>query len=149
MKTYSARPSEVQRRWLLVDADGRTLGRLATEIAMVLRGKHKPIYTPHIDTGDHVVVVNAEKIRLTGRKAEEKQYFRHTMYPGGERWTHVQELLAKHPERVLERAVHGMMPKTKLGRAMIKKLKVYSGPEHPHTAQGPVAWNPGVRKGTE
>jgi large subunit ribosomal protein L13 len=148
MKTYSARPSDIQRRWLLVDAEGRTLGRLATEIAMVLRGKHRPIYTPHIDTGDHVVVVNAEKVRLTGRKTEDKQFFRHTMYPGGERWTHIQEVLAKHPERLIQRAVQGMLPKTKLGRAMIKKLKVYAGPEHPHAAQEPVAWNPGARGGT-
>ena len=142
MKTYTARPSEVQRRWLLVDAEGRTLGRLATQIATVLKGKHKPIFTPHIDTGDHVVVVNAEKVKLTGKKPEEKQYFRHTMYPGGIRWTNIQTVLEKHPERVIERAVQGMMPKTKLGRAMIKKLKVYAGATHPHEAQVPEAWNP-------
>jgi len=149
MKTYTARPSEIQRQWLVVDADGRTLGRLATEIATVLRGKHKPMFTPHIDTGDHVVVINAEKVRLTGSKMEQKQYFRHTMYPGGVRWTHVQEVLAKHPERVLERAVHGMLHKTKLGRAMIKKLKVYAGPNHPHAAQGPTEWNPNGKGGRD
>ena len=142
MKTFSARPSDVQRRWLVVDAEGRTLGRLATQVAMVLRGKHKAIYTPHIDTGDHVVVINAEKVSLTGRKAEDKRYFHHTLYPGGAHWTSVRDLLAKHPERVVARAVQGMMPKTKLGRAMLKKLKVYAGPEHPHAAQQPVPWNP-------
>jgi large subunit ribosomal protein L13 len=142
MKTYSARPSDVQRQWLVVDAEGRTLGRLATQVSMVLRGKHKPIYTPHIDTGDHVVVINASKVVLTGRKPEDKRYFHHTMYPGGSSWTSIREVLAKHPERVVMRAVHGMMPKTKLGRAMEKKLKVYAGPEHPHVAQQPVLWNP-------
>jgi large subunit ribosomal protein L13 len=147
MKTYSARPAEIQRQWLLVDAEGRTLGRLATEIATVLRGKHKPIYTPHVDAGDHVVVINASKVKLTGAKAENKQYFRHTMYPGGVRWTNIQEVFETHPERVLQRAVHGMMPKTKLGRAMIKKLKIYGGPEHPHAAQSPTEWNPNGRGG--
>ena len=142
MKTYSARPSDVQRQWLVVDAEGRTLGRLATQVAMVLRGKHKPIYTPHIDTGDHVVVINASKVSLTGRKPEDKRYFHHTLYPGGAGWTSVRVLLEKHPERVVARAVQGMMPKTKLGRAMMKKLKVYAGPEHPHAAQQPVLWNP-------
>ncbi len=142
MKTYSARPSDVQRQWLVVDAEGRTLGRLATQVAMVLRGKHKPIYTPHIDTGDHVVVINASKVVLTGRKPEDKMYFRHTLYPGGATWTSIREVMAKHPERVVMRAVQGMMPKTKLGRAMLKKLKVYAGAEHPHAAQQPVAWNP-------
>ena len=142
MKTYSARPSDVQRQWLVVDAEGRTLGRLATQVSMVLRGKHKAIYTPHIDTGDHVVVINASKVVLTGRKPEDKRYFQHTMYPGGGSWTSISELMAKHPERVVMKAVHGMMPKTKLGRAMEKKLKVYAGPEHPHVAQQPVLWNP-------
>ena len=142
MKTYSARPSDVQRQWLVVDAEGRTLGRLATQVAMVLRGKHKPIYTPHIDTGDHVVVVNADKIVLTGRKPEDKRYFHHTLYPGGATWTSIRVLLEKHPERVVARAVQGMMPKTKLGRAMLKKLKVYAGAKHPHEAQQPVLWNP-------
>jgi large subunit ribosomal protein L13 len=142
MKTFSARPSDVHRQWLVVDAGGRTLGRLATQVAMVLRGKHKPIYTPHIDTGDHVVVINARKIVLTGRKAEDKRYFHHTMYPGGASWISIRDLMAKHPERVVVRAVQGMMPKTKLGRAMMRKLKVYAGPEHPHAAQLPVPWIP-------
>jgi large subunit ribosomal protein L13 len=142
MKTYSARPSDVQRQWLVVDAEGKTLGRLATQIAMVLRGKHKPMYTPHIDTGDHVVVINASKVVLTGRKPQDKRYFHHTLYPGGASWTSIRVVMEKHPERVLMRAVHGMMPKTNLGRAMEKKLKVYAGPEHPHEAQQPVLWNP-------
>jgi large subunit ribosomal protein L13 len=142
MKTYSARPSDVQRQWLVVDAEGRTLGRLATQVAMVLRGKHKPVYTPHIDTGDHVVVINADKIVLTGRKAEDKQYFHHTMYPGGASFTSIRVVMQKHPERVVMRAVQGMMPKNPLGRAMLKKLKVYAGAEHPHVAQQPVLWNP-------
>jgi large subunit ribosomal protein L13 len=142
MKTYSARPSDVQRQWLVVDAEGRTLGRLATQVAMVLRGKHKPVYTPHIDTGDHVVVINAEKIVLTGRKGEDKQYFHHTLYPGGASFTSIRVVMEKHPERVVLRAVQGMMPKNRLGRAMLKKLKVYAGAEHPHAAQQPVLWNP-------
>jgi large subunit ribosomal protein L13 len=142
MKTYTARPGDIQRQWLVVDAEGRTLGRLATHVAMVLRGKHKPMYTPHIDTGDHVVVINASKVLLTGRKPEDKRYFHHTLYPGGATWTSITEVLAKHPERVVMRAVQGMMPKTKLGRAMLKKLKVYAGAEHPHAAQQPVAWDP-------
>lgn len=142
MKTYTARPADIERRWLLVDAEGRTLGRLATQVATVLKGKHKPIYTPHIDTGDHVVVVNASKIALTGRKAEDKRYFHHTMYPGGGSWTSIVEVMQKHPDRVVTKAVQGMLPKTKLGRAMIKKLKVYGGAEHPHAAQQPVAWDP-------
>jgi large subunit ribosomal protein L13 len=142
MKTFSARPSDVQRQWLVVDAEGRTLGRLATQVAMVLRGKHRPTYTPHIDTGDHVVIVNASKVVLTGRKAEDKRYFHHTMHPGGATWISIRTMMAKHPERVVERAVHGMMPKTKLGRAMMRKLKIYAGPDHPHAAQQPVPWNP-------
>ena len=142
MKTYSARPDDIQRQWFLVDAEGQTLGRLATAIATVLKGKHKPIYTPSMDTGDHVVVVNASKIALTGRKPEDKKYFNHTMYPGGASWTRITELMEKHPDRVVVKAVHGMLPKTKLGRAMIKKLKVYGGPDHPHAAQMPQAWEP-------
>src|SRR6185436_16959042 len=143
MKTYTARPVDIQRRWLLVDAEGRTLGRLATQVATVLKGKHKPIYTAHIDTGDHVVVVNAAKIRLTGGKRDKEQIFHHTMYPGGASWTSLSDELEKHPDRVVTRAVRGMLPKTKLGRAMIKKLKVYAGAEHPHAAQQPVEWSPG------
>jgi large subunit ribosomal protein L13 len=142
MKTYTARPADIQRRWLLVDAQGKTLGRLATQVSMVLRGKHKAMYTPHMDTGDHVVVINAEKIVLSGRKAEDKRYFHHTMYPGGATWTSIREVMAKHPERVVTRAVQGMMPRTKLGRAMMKKLKVYAGAAHPHEAQQPEAWVP-------
>ncbi|MEO5989088.1 MAG: 50S ribosomal protein L13 [Candidatus Eisenbacteria bacterium] len=141
MKTYSARETDIQRRWLLVDAEGKTLGRLAAQVATVLKGKHKPIYTPHMDTGDHVIVVNADKVRLTGTKPEKKKYFHHTMYPGGGSFTKISEVLKKHPERIIEKAVRGMMPKTKLGNAMYKKLKVYAGAEHPHAAQQPETWN--------
>ena len=147
MKTYSARPGDIEREWLVVDAAGRTLGRLATQVAAVLKGKHKPIFTPSMDTGDHVIVINAAKVALTGRTAEEKKYFHHTLYPGGATWTSIQELMEKYPERVVERAVLGMLPHTKLGRAMGKKLKVYAGAAHPHQAQKPVPWTPG-NKGT-
>lgn len=140
MKTYSARESDIQRRWLVVDAEGKTLGRLAAQIATVLKGKHKPIYTPHMDTGDFVIVINAEKVVLTGTKPEKKKYFHHTMYPGGATWTKLTELLSKHPERVLEKAVKGMVARNRLGRAMMKKLKVYAGPLHPHAAQLPETW---------
>ena len=142
MKTYSARPTEIERGWLLVDATGRTLGRLASQVATVLRGKHKPIYTPHIDTGDHVVVINAAKVAMSGDKATDKKYFRHTMYPGGAHWIDIRDLMAKHPDRVILQAVRGMMPKTTLGRAMMRKLKVYAGAEHPHEAQRPTVWQP-------
>ena len=141
LKTYSARESDIQRKWLVVDAEGKTLGRLAAQVAMVLKGKHKPMYTPHMDTGDHVIVVNAAKVRLTGTKPEKKTYFHHTLYPGGATFTRLSELLEKHPERVVQKAVKGMMPKTKLGDAMLKKLKVYAGPEHPHEAQQPESWS--------
>ncbi len=141
MKTYSARESDIQRRWLVVDAEGKTLGRLAAQIATVLKGKHKPIYTPHMDTGDFVIVINAEKVVLTGTKPEQKKYFHHTMYPGGATWTRLTELLSKHPERVIEKAVKGMVARNRLGRAMMKKLKVYAGPQHPHAAQLPETWN--------
>jgi len=141
MKTYSAREGDIQRAWLVVDASGKTLGRLATHVATALRGKHKPMYTPHLDTGDHVVVINAKQIALTGQKNQDKKYFRHTMYPGGSYWVTIRDLMDKHPERVVQQAVKGMLPHTKLGRAMFKKLKVYSGPEHPHAAQRPVAWD--------
>lgn len=144
MKTYTARLADIERRWLVVDAEGSTLGRLATQVASVLKGKHKPMYTPHIDTGDHVVVINAAKIALSGRKAEDKKYFHHTMYPGGASWTSIREVMEKHPDRVIHNAVRGMLPKTKLGRAMIKKLKIYAGPEHPHEAQQPVEWKPNL-----
>jgi large subunit ribosomal protein L13 len=141
MKTYSAREADIQRQWLVVDASGKTLGRLATQVAMVLRGKHKPMYTPHMDTGDHVVIVNASRIALSGTKSQDKKWFRHTLYPGGAYWVTIRELMEKHPERVVTQAVKGMLPHTKLGRAMIRKLKVYAGPEHPHTAQRPVSWD--------
>jgi len=137
MKTFSAKPHEVQRDWFVVDASGKVLGRLASEIARRLRGKHKSIYTPHVDTGDFIIVVNVDKIRVTGNKAKEKTYYRHSGYPGGLYATTFEKLLAKHPERVLEKAVKGMLPKGPLGYAMIKKLKCYAGPNHPHAAQQP------------
>jgi large subunit ribosomal protein L13 len=137
MKTYTPKPGEITRRWWIVDAENQTLGRLATRIARVLRGKHKPQFTPHLDTGDYVVVVNAEKIRLTGRKATDKTYFRHSGYMGGERLVPITEVMAKRPERVIELAVKGMLPKNNLGRLMRRKLKIYAGPEHPHVAQQP------------
>jgi large subunit ribosomal protein L13 len=137
MKTYSAKPHEIERSWRLVDAEGRTLGRLATEIADVLRGKDKPAYTPHVDTGDFVIVVNAEKVRVTGKKLEQKIYYRHSGYPGGLRQRTLAEQLARRPEEVLRRAVRGMLPKNKLAAAQLRKLKVYAGPEHPHAAQNP------------
>lgn len=137
MKTFSAKPGAVAGDWYVVDADGKTLGRLASEIAFRLRGKHKPEYTPHVDTGDHIVVINAEKVHVTGRKREQKRYYRHTGYPGNMKETTLQELLDRHPERVIEQAVKGMMPRNPLGRAMRRKLRVYAGAEHPHTAQQP------------
>lgn len=137
MKTYSPKASEIQHRWWLVDAEGKVLGRLASEIAKILRGKHKPIYSPHMDTGDYVVVINAEKVRVTGNKFEQKQYFRHTGYMGGEKFTPLKAMLEKHPERVIELAVKGMLPKNNLGRLMRKKLRVYAGGAHPHEGQQP------------
>jgi len=137
MKTYSAKPREIEQAWRLVDAEGRTLGRLATEIADALRGKHKPAYTPHVDTGDFVVVVNAEKVRVTGKKLEQKIYYRHSGYPRGLRERTLAEQLARRPEEVIRRAVKGMLPKNKLAAAQIRKLKIYAGPEHPHAAQNP------------
>ena len=137
MKSYMARPHEVERKWHLIDAEGQTLGRLATEIARLLRGKNKPQYTPHIDTGDFVVVVNAEKVVVTGNKVEQKVYYRHTGYPGGLRETSFEAMLERKPTEILRRAVRGMMPKTRLGRQQLKKLKIYAGPEHPHEAQNP------------
>lgn len=139
MKTFSAKAEEVRHDWLLVDAEGQTLGRLASKIASVLRGKHKPEYTPHTDTGDYVVVVNAEKIAVTGKKMTDKMYYRHTGYVGNLKSTNLQDLLAKKPEEVIRLAVKGMMPRGPLGRAMQTKLKVYAGTEHPHTAQQPSA----------
>ena len=137
MKTYTARAEDIEQEWFLVNADGKTLGRLASEIAQVLRGKHKPIYTPHLDCGDFVIVVNAEKVRVTGRKLDQKMYYRHTGYPGGIKSISLRNQLQKHPERVLEAAVRGMLPKNRLGRKMFKKLKVYAGNSHPHQAQQP------------
>jgi large subunit ribosomal protein L13 len=137
MKTVSARAQDVQRSWLLVDAEDKTLGRLATEVARRLRGKHKPEYTPHVDTGDYVVVVNADKVRVTGNKTTDKIYYRHSGYPGGIKGISFEKLQEKHPERIIEKAVKGMLPRNPLGRAMFRKLKVYAGPEHPHSAQQP------------
>lgn len=137
MKTFSAKPHEVKREWFVVDASDKVLGRLAAEIAHRLRGKHKPEFTPHVDTGDYIVVVNVEKLRVTGAKAQDKKYYRHSGYPGGIYERSFTELQNQFPERVLEKAVKGMLPKGPLGYAMIKKLKVYSGSEHPHAAQQP------------
>lgn len=137
MKTFHTDQDAVNRSWYVVDADGQVLGRLATRIATVLRGKHKPIFSPHFDTGDFVVVVNAEKVRLTGRKEQNKSYFRHTEYPGGGRFTTVAETRQKHPERIITHAVKGMLPRGPLGRRQLLKLKVYAGPDHPHQAQRP------------
>lgn len=138
MKTFSAKPEEVQRGWYLVNAEGRTLGRLASEIARRLRGKHKPEYTPHVDTGDYIVVVNAEKIRVTGRKLKDKMYYKHTGYIGNLKVESLEHLMQRAPEQALERAVKGMLPRNPLGRQMFKKLRVVCGTEHPHQAQQPV-----------
>lgn len=137
MKTYYAKPNEVEREWLLIDAEDQVLGRVASKAAQILKGKHKPQYTPHVDTGDFVVVINADKIRVTGVKATDKEYYRHSGYPGGLKCETFQEAMEKHPERVIEHAVKGMLPKNTLGRAMAKKLKVYAGSKHPHMAQQP------------
>jgi large subunit ribosomal protein L13 len=137
MKTYVATPATRERNWLVVDATGKTLGRLATEIAMVLRGKRKPEYTPHCDVGDFVVVVNAEKVSVTGNKRQEKRYYRHSGYPGGLRSRTFEEMMARRPEEVLRLAVKGMLPRTRLGRQQLRKLKIYAGPDHPHQAQQP------------
>ncbi|MDJ0863092.1 MAG: 50S ribosomal protein L13 [Gammaproteobacteria bacterium] len=137
MKTFSAKPESVERGWFVVDATDKVLGRLASEIALRLRGKHKPEYTPHVDTGDYIVVVNAEKVHVTGRKANNKMYHRHTGYPGGLKSETFDKLVSKAPERVIETAVKGMLPKGPLGRSMYRKLKVYAGPEHQHAAQQP------------
>src|SRR5213076_2957124 len=137
MKTYTAKPGEIQRNWYVVDAAGKTLGRLATQIADTLRGKNKPEYTPHVDTGDFVVVVNAEKIAVTGNKLDDKIYHRHSGYPGGLRSRPLRDELARRPTEVLRKAVKGMMPRNRLSRAQITKLKIYAGPDHPHEAQSP------------
>ena len=138
MKTYTATPKDIEHKWYVVDADGMVLGRLAAEVAKIIRGKHKPMYTPHMDTGDNVIVINASKVKVTGRKAEQKNYFRHTGYMGHERFTPFATMIAKHPERVIEKAVYGMLPKTALGRQSLRrKLRVFAGSEHDHKAQMP------------
>ena len=139
MKTFSAKPQDIERKWFVVDAQGQTLGRMATRIATILRGKHKPIYTPHMDCGDYVIVVNADKIHVTGQKLEQKTYYRHSGYPGGLRQVSLRRQLQVHPDRVIEAAVRGMLPKNRLGRKMFRKLKIYAGPTHPHEAQQPTA----------
>ena len=137
MKTYNTKPGNVEREWFVVDAEGQTLGRLASKIAVILRGKHKPHFSPAVDVGDYVVVVNAEKIHVTGRKMQQKMYYRHSGYPGGLREITLADQLQRHPTRVIQAAVKGMLPRNRLGRKMLKKLKVYAGPEHPHQAQQP------------
>lgn len=135
--TYMAKASEIERKWYVIDAEGQTLGRLASQVASILRGKHKPTYTPHVDTGDHVIIVNAEKIKLTGNKLNDKIYYRHSGYAGGLKMRTAGQMLDRQPEKVIELAVKGMLPKGPLGRKMFKKLHVYAGPEHPHQAQQP------------
>ena len=137
MKTYTPKAEDIERRWWLVDAEGKTLGRLATRVATILRGKHKPMYTPHLDVGDYVVVINAEKVALTGRKADQKTYFTHSGYMGHEKHIPFRRMIERHPDRVIELAVRGMLPKNKLGQHMRKKLKVYAGVAHPHQGQEP------------
>ena len=136
-KTYSAKPKDIEKNWVLIDAEDQPLGRLSSEVAKILRGKHKPTFTPHMDTGDNVIVINAEKVKLTGKKMTDKVYFRHTFYPGGERFTTAEEMLAKDPTSLVTKAVNGMLPKNKLGRKIATNLRVYAGPAHPHTAQEP------------
>lgn len=136
-RTYSIKAGEIDKKWYLVDAEGKVLGRLATEIAMILRGKNKPTFTPHMDMGDNVVVINAEKVVLTGSKSEDKEYFSHSQYPGGEKFTNIKKIMAEKPEFVIETAVKGMLPKNRLGKKIFKNLKVYVGSEHPHEAQKP------------
>jgi large subunit ribosomal protein L13 len=138
--TYMAKPNEVERKWYIVDATGKTLGRLSSEVAAIIRGKHKPQFTPHVDTGDFVVIINAEKIHLTGKKLQNKLYYRHSMYTGGLKVTSAHDMINNKPERVLELAIFGMLPKNRLGDAMKTKLKVYAGSEHPHQAQQPEVW---------
>ena len=137
VKTYSIKKDEIQKDWFVVDANNKTLGRFASKIAQVLKGKHKPTYTPHMDMGDFVIVINAEKIRVSGKKEKQKKYFRHSGYPGGGRFKDLHTMRSAHPERIIEHAVKGMLPHNRLGRAMLRHLKVYKGSEHPHTAQQP------------
>jgi large subunit ribosomal protein L13 len=136
-RTYVTKPEDIQRNWYVVDASGQTLGRLASEIARIVRGKHKPIYSPAADVGDFVIVINADKVHVTGRKLDQKMYYRHSGYPGGLKEVSLRRMLEEHPTRVIEHAVRGMLPKTRLGQRMIKKLKVYAGSDHPHQAQQP------------
>lgn len=142
MKTYQAKKEEVQHQWYVVDAEGKVLGRLASELAKILRGKKKPIYTPHVDTGDFVVVVNAKNVALTGKKMKDKIYYRHTGYPGGIREMSAEKLLTKKPAEMIRMAVKGMLPKNSLGRQMLQKLKIYAGPQHPHESQKPISLQP-------
>ncbi|PKM80538.1 MAG: 50S ribosomal protein L13 [Firmicutes bacterium HGW-Firmicutes-14] len=140
MSTFMAKPGEIEKKWYIIDAEGKALGRMATEIARLLRGKHKPIYTPHVDTGDFVIVINADKVVLTGKKLFQKQYVRHSGYPGGLKVMSYEKLLKEKPELAIEKAVKGMLPHNRLGRAQVRKLKVYRGADHPHTAQKPEIW---------
>ena len=144
MKTFSLKNTEVTRDWVVFDASGKILGRFATKIADKLRGKDKPTFTPHVDGGDFVVVINADKVKVTGNKAEQKKYYKHSLYPGGLKEKSYKEVLESTPERIIENAVKGMLPKNKLGKSIIKKLKVYSGSEHPHESQNPSVWNPKI-----
>lgn len=136
-KTYTAKPGDIEKKWVLFDAEDKPLGRLATKIATILRGKHKPMFTPHMDTGDNVIVVNAEKVKLTGNKLQQKEYFRYTGYPGGERFTSAEEMMEKDPAFVIKNAVKGMLPKNRLGDKLLTNLRIYAGPVHPHEAQQP------------
>ncbi len=140
VRTFMAKPEGIQRKWYVIDAEEKILGRLATEVARILRGKHKPTFTPHIDTGDHVIVINADKVKVTGNKFEDKKYYHHTGYPGGIKMKNFASILRSKPERVIEKAVWGMVPHNRLGRQVIKKLQVYRGPDHPHAAQCPEVW---------
>src|SRR6266536_3472570 len=148
-RTFSPRPQDITREWFVVDADGQTLGRLAAQVAAILRGKHKPIFAPHMDTGDRVIIVNAAKIRLTGNKLQQKNVYRHSGYPGGLKTTPYTVLLAQRPSRAMEKAVRGMLPHNRIGRQMLKKLKVYDGPTHPHSAQQPVPLELGPESGAK
>jgi len=147
VKTYTPKAADIQREWFVIDAKDQTLGRLATQIAVLLRGKHKPIFAPHMDVGDYVIVVNCDKIRVTGRKLDQKIYYRHSGYPGGLKSETLREMLRQHPERVIQTAVRGMLPKNRLGRKMIKKLKIYAGDTHPHQAQKPKVFKLQARRG--
>jgi len=139
LKTFSPKDEDIERKWYVVDAKNQVLGRLASHVARILRGKHKPIFAPHVDVGDYIIIINAEKIRVTGKKAQQKRYKRYSGYPGGLKETVYEDVLTKYPERILEHAIRGMLPKNRLGRKMFKKLRIYAGEEHPHAAQNPEA----------